>query len=385
MKTQRAFITGKVAEWARERVGVSRHYVAEKVNTKPQSVAHWETETARPTMRQAHRLAQTLRIPFGYLFLSTPPPETKLLPDFRRGTARKPLRLSPDLREVINDVLVKQEWYRSLLIEEDAALVELVGRFSQEDSTTEVARHLRQILKIPALVRDTTGYEDFLRALVRQTEALGILVMRSGVVRGNNHRKLSTDEFRGFAISDPYAPLVFINGQDFKAAQVFTLPHELAHIAIDSSGISNEDLGSIGRGQQVEQFCNAVAAETLLPMHLLSRQWNERATASTNVSRIARLNRVSSLMTIRRAYDLHKLSRSVFESLYKEEERGLGGQTGAGGNFYLTLPSRYSHTLTRAIVTAALNERLSHRDAARFLAVRVDTLPKIAESLSVVW
>ena len=99
--------------------------------------------------------------------------------------------------------------------------------------------------------------------------------MRSGVVRHDTSRKLDTKEFRGFAVSDRLAPLVFINTTDAKAAQIFTLAHQLAHVWIGASGISNPHLkeARIPPKNEIERFCNRVAAELLVPTVGLENLW----------------------------------------------------------------------------------------------------------------
>jgi Zn-dependent peptidase ImmA (M78 family) len=110
------------------------------------------------------------------------------------------------------------------------------------------------------------------RALRVAAEAAGVFVVTNGIVGNNTHRKLDVDEFRGFVLVDDLAPFIFINGADGKAAQMFTLAHELAHVWCGQSGVFDlRDLQPTG--DDVEQVCNKIAAEFLAPAGELRNVW----------------------------------------------------------------------------------------------------------------
>lgn len=213
--------------------------------------------------------------------------------------------------------------------------------------------------------------------------------MRSGIVGSNTHAKLSVDEFRGFAISDQYAPVVVINGRDSTAAQIFTLAHELAHIWIGESGISNPNFRkrSTEQTNTIEQFCNYVAAEVLVPHSSFEKRWQSNASLDQNVQQFVRIYRVSSLVILRRAFEANKLSESEYWKKFEEErarfvkKKDEEAEKGGGGNFYRTMPIRNSKKLTQTVVNALKERKIALRDAAGLLSVKIPTLRKIVEHL----
>jgi Zn-dependent peptidase ImmA (M78 family) len=123
------------------------------------------------------------------------------------------------------------------------------------------------------------------RAIGRATDGSGILVVMNGVVGNNTRRKLDPQEFRGFVLCDRHAPLILINGADFKSAQMFTLAHELAHGWVNRDALFN--LPDLDPGSsEVERFCNRGAAEVLIPTRELETVWPEVARAKEMEQRI---------------------------------------------------------------------------------------------------
>src|SRR5690606_16145742 len=149
-------------------------------------------------------------------------------------------RPSPDLLDTIYQCQDRQNWYRDYQRTNHEAPVDFVGTLTTATLVTEAAARIRETLGISIAQRQAIGtWEDALRHLIRQAEDAGVLVMISGIVGSNTHRTLDVNEFRGFALVDAMAPLVFVNGTDSKSAQMFTLVHELAHIWLGQSAVSD--------------------------------------------------------------------------------------------------------------------------------------------------
>jgi len=385
-----AYITPELLRWARERSGLSTRAAAERFSVKPQRLASWESGEQKPTFRQAQKLAQALHVPFGYLFLSSPPErEAPPLPDLRTVADDQRNTFGIDFLEVLNDVLLKQEWYRGYLEAEAAERLPFIGKFRMGDDPNVIAKDIRDEIGLDERFRsEAQNWGEFLANFIAEVEGLRILVLRSGIVKNDTHRRLSVEEFRGFVITDALAPLIFLNGRDAKAAQIFTLAHELAHLWIGQSGISNPDLGrlDISPNVQIERFCNQIAAEVLVPRESFLASW-EGANDGNNVRRLAKKYKVSSLVILRCAFDLRKISWQQYRRYYAEEIRRFqareSDQQSAGGNFYLSVERRNGKQLIRAMLSEAFEGHLPYRDAARLLGLKVSRLEPMATFLGI--
>lgn len=365
----RAGIDPSMLTWARERAGFELDGLLPRFGR----LAEWESGDVQPTLKQVERFARAVHVPVGYLFLPEPPHETLPVEDFRTGLNEAILRPSPNLLDVLYNCQERQAWYRDYARVTGQSPRTFVGSIDRDMAPAAAASEIRGLLQFSIAERQACRtWEEALRLFVQQADDAGILVMISGVVLSNNKRKLDPQEFRGFALSDPLAPLVFINGSDSKSGQMFTLAHELAHVWLNSSGVSNAGAAPSTGLNQVEVWCNAVAAELLVPLTALKPELRVGEALEEAVARLVRLFKVSRLVMLRRLLDAGWLDRDVFDAAWTRERARLqeiAERSGNGGDFYRTTVSRVSRRFTRALVTSTLEGQTLYRDAFRMLGV----------------
>lgn len=372
----------QLLRWARERARLAPSELARRVRLKEAQVLDWET-TGRLSLPQLERVASTTHTPIGYLFLAAPPAEALPIADFRTSSLGALRRPSPDLLDTVYLCQRRQQWYRDHLVEEREEALPFVGSASPAEPPPAVARRIGAQLRIESRQRRSVStLDEALRLTVERVEAARILVMRSGVVGNNTHRKLDVQEFRGFALSDEYAPLVFVNAADSKAAQLFTLAHELGHLWLGQSGVSDANPDS---NVAAERYCSAVAAELLVPLEEMRSDWREAADPLEETRRLARVFKVSTQVILIRARDADLLSRQHFNELYAVAE-GASHQAPAsdGGDFYRTQGSRLGKSFARAVIVSALEGRTTYKEAFQLLGIgKLETFNRLAAALGV--
>jgi Zn-dependent peptidase ImmA (M78 family)/DNA-binding XRE family transcriptional regulator len=360
----KANINTDMLTWARERSGITVPDFARKCGVTEDRLLEWESGKRTMTFNQAMRYAEKAHVPFGYLFLTKPPEEVLPIPDLRTLEGRGVQRPSAELLDLVKLMLQRQEWYREYLQQHFAETSPYVNRFSSSGSVAAIVEDMRACLGVEA--HPTRGkWEDYYRDLVQRIESLGILVMRQGDL-GHHTRPLRVEEFRGFAIVDEYAPIIFVNHSDALGARLFTLIHELCHIWIGQSGISDGDTNT---HRQEEVLCNAVAAEFLVPAEEFRALWQQDLQRwEDNLPALEARFHVSTWALARRALTLHFISNDQY-GRYIAEQKSLHKQRtrGSGPTYYQTKKAQISRPFSRAVVGEALSGQLLLREAGELL------------------
>lgn len=378
---QTVAIKPDLIRWAVERSGVP----SEELRRKFPKLDEWLSEKKRPTFRQLESFARATMTPFGVLFLDAPPEEELPIPDFRTRGDSPLRRLSPNLIDTIQTMQQRQAWMREWLIEEGAERLKFVGSIHTSRNVKSVAQRIRQRLELDANWAEALpSWEDALQSLRKSIERIGIVVFSNGVVGLNNHRALDPEEFRGFVLCDSYAPVIFVNDADTKSARIFTLAHELVHVWVGRDGIFNLNM-FMPAADEMEQFCNKVAAEFLIPDYKMNEAWGEVKTMRQPFHAIAMRFKVSPVVAARRALDLKLISKPQFFRFYEEDRadwlkrKAEDRKKRTGGNFYATQGVRLGRRFSAAVVRAVSEGRILYQDAYRLTGMKGETFRNYAD------
>ncbi|MBI3090681.1 MAG: ImmA/IrrE family metallo-endopeptidase [Candidatus Tectomicrobia bacterium] len=377
----RVMVQPKLLRWARERADRTVEELAKKFPKLDQ----WEQGEAQPTLKQLEDFAKALYVPIGYLFLPDPPEERIPIPDFRTIRPGEVTRPSPDLLDTIYTMQRRQAWLREERLECEAEPLDFVGTARLTDDPDAVGREMRRTIGFgEGWAAEVRTWEEAVGELRRGIEHLGIMAVINGVVGNNTHRTLDVEEFRGFALCDAYAPLIFVNGADAKSAQMFTLAHELAHIWLGPEGEGVSGFRDIfPDGTEVERFCDKAAAEFLLPARELKAHWRDVKDKPQPFEELAREFKVSPTVAGRRAMDLRLVDRETFFTFYyayiRQERRQR--KSAGGGDFYNNQNVRVSQMFAMQIIRAAKEGRVSFKEAYDLTGLRGGAFQEYARRL----
>ena len=385
----KAYITPNVLRWARESARMSVEIAASKISVTADKLTEWENGLSQPTIRQAETLAKAYRRPFALFFLPEIPRDFQPLQDYRRKTA-KPLGTASIF--IIREIQQKQAQIRDVYEENHDRQLPFVGKYSIKDNPIEVANDILSTLNINPL---KYSFEKPIIEWIEKAEAKGIFISRTSFI--HSRLKLDSDEIQGFTIADSYAPFLFVNSEDWDAPQLFTLVHELAHIWIAESGISNEiepDIRFKESLHPVELFCNAVAANALMSTATIKSFDHSIFSSIREVFKASKSLGVSSFAFIFRAYNLSLISLDKYRSLKteadiefeeflsREEEKKIKQKDQKGGpSPYLLRLNKNSRLFTQIVLDAFRGGFIEPTQASSLLNTQVNNFPKLEAQL----
>lgn len=350
--------------WAIDRAG---YKVDEFLQTHPNVALYVEGEK-KPTVKQLEDFANTVHVPMAYLMLPTPPVETSPIPMFRGKAGNGKFDLN--VYQTVLDVQGRQEWLSEYLAENELNECPFVGKYNINTPVQDMAVIIRQHLDLSiGWMLDFKSPEKAINHFVERMEDVGVCVFFNGIVGNNTHRPIDVDECRGFALAgDTNAPMIFVNNSDSKTAQMFTLAHEFTHVLV---GVSAGYAGIDGEyHNQVEDYCDRVAAEFLVPSVLLKDNW-------TNIVDCAKMFNVSPLVIARRAYNLGIISSDDYRTFFLQYRvNAKVKKKNSGGAFYKTASKRIGRLFAIHVYNAVRSKQISYTEAYRLTGLFGKTFDK---------
>jgi len=332
-----------------------------EIKNRFSKIEAWISGREHPTFRQVERLANFLGVPLGYMFLNEPP-RTNIIESEFRTIGNKIPEISKDLQDTLYIMARKKDWLSEYRKEKGwkKLLPDSFGDFSKGS-----VHRAREYLGLDEFWykqhRDKSSAFKYLR---KKLESKGIIVMQSGIVGSNNHRKLNVNEFRGFLLYDDIAPLIFINSNDSEAGKIFTLIHEYIHFLLQEDDVFvNKDCD--------ETNINMITADFLIPASHVQKQWDNNRSELKQIDELSRLFHVSRLAVAIRLKDMNKISQHVVDTIKKQTEvmqSKMGErESDGGGNYYLTSRSRLGDSFLEAVIQGAESGDISYTYAFNLL------------------
>ena len=353
-------------------------------NTVLDLLLKWKSGEKKPTFKKIEEVSRITHIPFGYFFLNAPPEENISLVDFRTIDSEHMQNFSRNLIDTINSMQRVQDWMADYYQENGYDPSPYVGCCNINESHETIAEDIRSKLGITkdwfTLCKDSSEAFRYLR---KRISALGIMVMRSGIVGNNTSRKLSLNEFRAFTLINEYAPLIFINSNDTENGKLFSLLHELAHVWLGKNSLYNEPYDSQENISCLEQICNAVAAEILVPDELFAEQWHNH-----DLDKLSKYFRCSKFVIIRKALENGFISRDDFnrtllmlQNEYHQWQQNKKAKSG-GGDFYKNLAAKWDRTFINALNETTRNGLTQYAEAYRLTDTQNSSFAKLIQEIN---
>ncbi len=386
----KAIIKPELLTWTRNRAKVTVEYAAKAAHVEAADIERWEAGSDAPSLSQLRYLAAKYHFPLAVFYLPEPPADFAPLRDFRRLPDAQDGSISANLAFHIRTAYERRELALELHedLRETVSGITLKAKVS--DDPEAVGQAIRTFLDVDAAAQRKAASQgrifDFWR---RKLEEHGILVF---VISGP-HYSVELEEMRGFALAKDVLPVIVVNGKDYsQGGKCYTLFHELTHIMLGESAISNgTDFNSTSEEQRIERFCDAVAAAALMPRGVVLsfpetraagvRTWNDdqlrMIARAVGVSREALLLRL--VVLDRATWNFYKAQRTRFQNEYRQAaaDKALAEKKAVRIKRPIMLMSWNGRGYTRLVLRSYYDQRITLNDVSSYLGAKVKHIPAL--------
>lgn len=345
----------------------------------------WKNKKAEPTFTQLSDFSKHSYIPFGYLFMKEPPEENVELIEHRTINSIEFEKPSRNFMDTYHSMQAIQDWMEEYLEDNDVPKLEFVAKFAKNPDTQEIVDYMRNALDLTDTSFIEAKKSKEFNNIRKKISDLGVIVMQNGIVGNNTHRPLDLHEFRGFALLNDRAPLIFINGTDSVSGKVFTLLHEFAHILMGVDDLLNQDSQTYFGIKKEETIANAAAAEIILPKNVFRKAWSQksgRMSSAEKIKSIADQFDNNEMLVARKAFDNKLISKNDYELITKSILKNLNKKRSSGGNFYRNQKTKLDSNFVIALNESVSNGETSYMDAFRLTNTTNKTFPAIVDAFS---
>ncbi|MBM3126496.1 MAG: ImmA/IrrE family metallo-endopeptidase [Chloroflexi bacterium] len=362
----------EILRWARKSVGLTVADVADMLKRRPEEIEEWEDGTGAPTYPQLEKLAyQIYKRPLAIFFLPSPPEETLPQREFRTLPDADMQTLARDTYLHIRRAHAYQIGLQELFDGHNPAehhIWKTIALLQSQDVASQ-ATAIRDYLGI-SLDQQTAWKSDeqALKEWRKTIEGCGVFVFKAA---------FKQKDISGFCLMDEHLPVIYLNNSTTKTRQIFSLLHELAHLLLSMNGLSKFDTSYIEqlpkREKEIERFCNAIAAEVLIPGRDFANQAklfpdNMETANEGHFSDLADRYGVSREAVLRRFLDMGRVSKAFYES--KAKFWAAQKQQGGGGNWYLNQGAYISDRFAKEVVSRHYRHQISLEQAANLLGIK---------------
>jgi Zn-dependent peptidase ImmA (M78 family)/DNA-binding XRE family transcriptional regulator len=381
----KALVEPAMLVWARETATLTQDEVAKALGVVVGRIQEWEKGEDSPTVNQLRRLAERCKRPLSVFYLPEPPQDFQSLRDFRRLPSARDRRFSPQLAYEVRAAHERRLVALEVLSDLGEAPAELGVTAATKDNAELVAGRLRERLGLT--VAQQVRLNDHFRSWRDAIEAAGVLVF----VLSGAHHQVELEEMRGFAIAEEPLPVIVVNGKDRTPGKVFTLLHELAHVALSQSAIENDVEAGDALPEPdliVERFCNRVAAAVLMPREavlaeaiVVAKQQRQGPWNNEEILALARRYGVSREALLLRLVELGRADLAFYQAMRREyarqREKKEEPETSGFAPYRYQVLGHLGRGFARLVLQGYHNNRLTLSTASGYLGVQAKYVPII--------